>query len=489
MAVATQLRSTLLTMSAPPLRVFVAMPGTTMGERATWGNIPEIKRRLLEAVAQRLEDELGRSVKIVIEKDKLEPGDIHPSMFREALDAEVYIADLSGANPNVYLELGVRWALRDGITILICQDVGHGAPLPFNVSASRVLSYGPMPDELERAIENIVAAAVEAIADPGRVDSPVRRSTDLLTAPRSQWDALRAQLRELQELHADELVAAAKDVPPAKAIEYLRRAIDRNPVSVQAHYELGVVLREAADYAGAISELRTVTELKADYAEGWRELGVALSKSGQLDGAASAFKQATELDPDDAETWSTLGGLRRRLARSPVDTKLNWAMLRDARVAYQRACELVGNDTYPRVNVAMLDLLLSAVAPSTRQAALASLGRLRHLARYEAETAKQPGGNNEQKPWKMLDLANTLLLTGQVDEGLAEVREAIDLIDPRNREASLTSVTAPLQDFLDAEVLDEPTAAGVKQAIEICNDAIEAVRPRKPGPRKPDNYG
>lgn len=458
-----------------------------MGERATWANIPEIKRRLLEEVAQRLETKLGRSVKIVIEKDKLEPGDIHPSMFREAVDAEVYIADLTGANPNVYLELGVRWAMRDGITILISQDIGQGAPIPFNVSTSRVLPYGPMPDQLEHAIESIVASAVDAIADPGRVDSPVRRSTDLLTAPRTEWDALRDQVRELQELHADELVAAAKDVPPAKAIEYLRRAIDRNPVSVQAHYELGVVLREAADYAGAIRELRTVTELKADYAKGWRELGVALSKSGELGDAASAFKRATELDPADAETWSTLGGLRRRLARSPDGTKLDWAMLRDARSAYQRACELVGNDTYPLVNVARLDLLLSAVAPNTRAAALAKLSRLQYLARFEAETAKEPGADTEQRPWKLFDLVDTLLLTGHIDQGLAELREAIGLIDPRNREASLTSVIEPLQDFIDAEVLDESTASGVKQAIEICKGAIDAVRPRRQGPRKPDD--
>lgn len=458
-----------------------------MGERATWANIPEIKRRLLEAVAQRLEEKLGRSVKIVIEKDKLEPGDIHSSMFREAVDAEIYIADLSGANPNVYLELGVRWALRDGITILISQDVGQGKPLPFNVSASRVLPYGPMPDDLERAIEGIVGAALDAIADRSQVDSPVRKSTGLLTVPRSEWDSLHAQVRELQELHADELVAAAKDVPPAKAIEYLRRAIDRNPVSVQAHYELGVVLREAAEYAEAISELRIVTELKADYAEGWRELGVALSKSGQLEDAASAFKRATELDPANAETWSTLGGMRRRLARSRDGAKLDWAMLREARSAYLRACELVGNDTYPLVNVARLDLLLSAVAPNTREAALATLSRLQYLARFEAETAKQPGVDIEQRPWKLFDLVDTLLLTGHIDEGLAELREAIDLIDPRNREATLTSVIEPLQDLIDAEVLGESTASGVKQAIEICKSAIDTVRPRRQGPRKPDD--
>jgi len=463
-------------MGEPSLRIFVAMPGTTAGERATWANVPEVKRRLLEALSDRLSEKLGRAVEIVFGKDKL-----------GWVDADVYIADLSGANPNVYLELGVRWALRDGITILISQDVDQVVPLPLNVSANRVLSYGPTPGELDGAVDSIVASVLGAMRDPGWIDSPVRSGVELLTAPRSEWDGLRAQLRHLQELHADELVAAAKDVPPARAIELLRRAIDRNPVSVQAHYQLGVVLRRAADYSGAISELCMVTELKADFAEGWRELGLALSKSGELARAEEAFNRATELDPADAETWSNLGGLRRRLARSPADGKLDWAKLREARSAYQHACEIVGNDTYPLVNVARLDLLLSAHWPGTRQAALASLHRLRHLARFESETAKQPGGDPEQKPWKVLDLADTLLLTGQVDEGLTELLEAIDLIDPRNREAYLTSVIEPLQDFINVEVLDEPAAAGVIKAVETCRAAIDAVRPRRPGPRKADS--
>lgn len=474
-------------MGALPLRMFVAMPGTSMGERATWDNIPEIKRSLLTAVADRLGEKLDRPVTIVIEKDKLVPGQIHPSMFREAVDAEVYIADLSGANPNVYLELGVRWALSDGITILISQDVGQGVPLPFNVSANRVLPYGGTPGDLERAIDAIVASVLAALQDPGWIDSPVRTGVDLVTAPRSEWDELRAQVLHLQELHADELVAAAaKDVPPAKAIELLRLAIDRNPVSVQAHYELGVLLRKTADYSGAISELSTATDLKPDFAEGWRELGVALSKSDHLADAASAFKQASDLDPRDPETWSTLGGLRRRLARSAGAGKLDWGMLRDARDAYSRASELVGNDTYPKVNVARLDLLLSAVAPSTRRAALDRLRTLQYLARFEVESARQTGADSEQMPWKVLDLVDTLLLTGQADEGLAELRAAIDMIDPRIREASLTSVVEPLQDFIDVDVLDEPTAAGVSRAIEICRAAIDAVRPRRQGPRKPE---
>jgi len=228
------------------------MPGSTMGQRARWSDIEEIKERLLEPARERLGKELGRPTDLVIEKDKLTSGPIHPSMFREAADSDVYIADLSGANPNVYLELGVRWALRDGVTILISQDIDDD--VKFNVSGNRVIPYGPMPNELDRAISKIVASALSGMQDPPPIDSPVRNSLPLLTAPRTEWDNLRNEIARLKQSQADDLVAAARKAPPAQAIELLRQAVDRNPVSLQAHYQLGIALRKAADYPGAISE-------------------------------------------------------------------------------------------------------------------------------------------------------------------------------------------------------------------------------------------
>jgi tetratricopeptide (TPR) repeat protein len=448
------------------------MPGSTMGERARWTDIEEIKQRLLDPVAEILGKELGRPAKVFIEKDKSISGPIHPSMFAEAFDSEIYIADLSGANANVYLELGVRWTLRDRVTILISQDIKDD--VKFNVSGNRVIPYGPMPNELDKAINQIVESALAGLRDPTQIDSPVRKSLPLLTAPRSEWDALQAELAHLKEAQADDLVAAARKAPnSAQAIELLERAIERNPVSTQAHYQLGVTLRKIADYAAAIKELRAVVGLKEDFAEGWRELGVAYNKNSQLAEAEEAFRHAVELDAQHAETWANLGGLRRRMARAMATTSpFDWEILRESRDAYHRASQLLGNDTYSLVNEARADLLLSAIEPANRAAVLSRLRKLENLARYEA----YPDEPESRDPWKGFDLADTLLLTGRVDDGLEELRSAIDLIDPLNRESYLTSVMDPLQDLLVADVLDEKTVDGVRMAIDVCGKAIEAVR-------------
>jgi uncharacterized protein YndB with AHSA1/START domain/DNA-binding transcriptional ArsR family regulator len=287
------------------------------------------------------------------------------------------------------------------------------------------------------------------------------------------------KIARLRQAQADELLSAAGQAPDSgQAIELLQRAVDRDPGNVQARYELGVALSRTADYAAAVRELRTVLGLEEDLPEGWRELGVALSRSGQLTAAEEAFRRSLELDEDQPETWSNLGGLRRRMARSPgpgTDAPFDWAMLREARVAYGHASKLFSNDTYALVNVARVDLLLSAQEPASRPAILARLGKLEHLARFEA----YPDAPARRDPWKAFDLADTLLLTGRTEDGLAELRAAIELVDPLDRAATLTSVIGPLQDFLRAGVLAEPAAGGVRAAIELCT---QALGPGRAGP-------
>jgi uncharacterized protein YndB with AHSA1/START domain len=290
-------------------------------------------------------------------------------------------------------------------------------------------------------------------------------------------DSLAGKIAQLLQAQADELLSAARQTPASgQVIELLKRAVDHDPGNVQARFQLGVALSQAADYEAAIRELRTALGLEEDLPEGWRELGVALSRAGQLAAAEEAFCRSLELDDGQAETWSNLGGLRRRMARSPAagtGAPFDWAMLREARVAYRHASTLFSNDTYALVNEARVDLLLSAQEPAGRPAILARLGKLEHLARYEA----YPDARERRDPWKGFDLADTLLLTGRADDGLAELRSAIELVDPLDRAATLASVIAPLEDFLLAGVLAVPAADGVRTAIDLCAQAIEAARP------------
>lgn len=72
-------------------------------------------------------------------------------------------------------------------------------------------------------------------------------------------------------------------------------------------------------------------------------------------------------------------------------------------------------------------------------------------------------------PWPVFDLADTLLLTGREEEGLAELRKAVGLVRPHEMESVLSSVVAPLQDFLNCPQLLAPaTVNAVSAAVAEC---------------------
>lgn len=74
--------------------------------------------------------------------------------------AEVVIADLTGANPNVYYELGLAHALRKK-TIILTQAIDE---LPFDIRAYRVIEYSFdfwAIDSLSNKLEKMLAGAMD----------------------------------------------------------------------------------------------------------------------------------------------------------------------------------------------------------------------------------------------------------------------------------------------------------------------------------------
>src|SRR5581483_4825056 len=129
-------------------------------------------------------------------------------MFREAWEADVFIADLTGNNPNVYLELGVRWALRDSVTIVVSQDVKS---VLFNVSASRVFPYEMDLDNIERARDQVVQAIIEGLAAKEYCDSPVRQNAEIASYRKKDIENLKENIRQLELEHVHTYINLAKN--------------------------------------------------------------------------------------------------------------------------------------------------------------------------------------------------------------------------------------------------------------------------------------
>lgn len=102
------------------------------------------------------------------EVDRKESGFINKKIIRSLAQADIVIADLTGRNPNVFLELGIRYVLRSKITILMAQK---GTAIPFDIKNYKFLEYDPF--EIAASQEDLVNFIKEGLKQDYHSDSIV----------------------------------------------------------------------------------------------------------------------------------------------------------------------------------------------------------------------------------------------------------------------------------------------------------------------------
>lgn len=440
--------------SDKPLRIFVAMPGN-LGKSSRYASSESVRTNFLEPIRRGVQERLNNRVELYIEKEKLTTGGIHASMFAEAMDADVYIADLTNSNPNVYLELGVRWALRDGLTIPICQNPED---LKFNVGSSRAFQY--TPDNVSDQANKLAQMIVDYLNRP-RSDSPVRDSLELVTVAKSHLADLENEIQRLRSSCGEDLFAAAKaQTEPGARLELLKQAVSANPAFVDALLDLGILQREMSDYAASERSLKKAVTLNPKRPQTHRELGVLYSKLRRLPEAVSCFESALSYDDKDGETWSNLGGALRREATAADPTQPDRVKLEKSREAYAHASKLDDNNLYPALNACRLDLLLARWEPARLTAAVAEFRRRRPLCEWQVAQAP-----NDY--WRKFDLAEAMLFSSSKEAALQAYRAALEGVPVATRADVLSSVRAPLADYKQANILPSELAAVVADVLAL----------------------
>src|SRR5690349_16111104 len=181
-----------------PLTIFVVIPGTEQniaGQSIPWLDPEDIKTSFFEKVALKLKQDLQREIILHIETDKhLATNAIHNLSFVDSRQPPVYIIDLTGNNANIYLELGMRWALKDNITVLVSQNI---ADVKFSAAYAHVIPYSNNPDLLAQAIERVAQTIKKGLADEESIDSLVISKGNLIA--RSKTD-IRANHNEIYSI-------------------------------------------------------------------------------------------------------------------------------------------------------------------------------------------------------------------------------------------------------------------------------------------------
>lgn len=91
------------------------------------------------------------------EFDNLEPGAISAKIIKKLNQYDYAVVDITGGNPNVFYELGVRHALKKKVTIIMRQT---SYDIPFDIGNYRVIDYTPFKfEEARNKLKNALKAA------------------------------------------------------------------------------------------------------------------------------------------------------------------------------------------------------------------------------------------------------------------------------------------------------------------------------------------
>lgn len=131
----------------------------------------KVERDLISPALDRL-NVTGRTT-----ADIVRAGSIRADMFQLLLTADIVVADMSIHNANVFYELGIRHALRDMRTFLLCANIDD---VPFDLKTDRYLAYDPK--EPGRSLDALIRGLAATIREQA-VDSPVYGLIPGLQAP------------------------------------------------------------------------------------------------------------------------------------------------------------------------------------------------------------------------------------------------------------------------------------------------------------------
>jgi O-acetyl-ADP-ribose deacetylase (regulator of RNase III) len=133
-------------------------------------NFDIIYEFIIKSAISEMKDNYGVQIDCA-RSDKIEEsGSIHAEMFERIATDEVAIVDITTLNPNVFYELGIRHALRKGVTVLLKKV---GSSIPFNIQGMRTIEYDYADvDSYKRTREQIQKFIANGIMKD-QVDSPV----------------------------------------------------------------------------------------------------------------------------------------------------------------------------------------------------------------------------------------------------------------------------------------------------------------------------
>lgn len=297
---------------------------------------------------------------------ELAGGMIHKPMYERLILCDYAVADLTGANANVFYELGLRHGIRPSTTVLVSGETGR---LPFDVGPLRTLPYALGPDgkptetsQKVTALTRLLEQAQNQAGEPTE-DSPVFQLVEGYAPPdisRLKTDVFREQARYAVESR-DKLAAARR---AGKAAVQAAAAGLGDVAALEAGVVIDLYLsyRSVSDWQAMIDLAQAMPAPLARTAMVQEQLAFALNRLGRRDEAEAVLQALIERDGPRSETNGLLGRVYkdRWEAELKAGNKLGargW--LKKAIESYLQGFEADWRDAYPGINAVTLMELAS----------------------------------------------------------------------------------------------------------------------------------
>ena len=283
-------------------------------------------------------------------------GIIHKPMFERLILCEYAVADLTGANANVYYELGVRHAVRPHTTILLFSEKTR---LPFDVAPLRAIPYAidasGKPTNLAQAKQLLAERLGDAKQHIGK-DSPIFQLVEgFPDIQRLKTDVFRDRVKYAEDFKGRLAKARKEGRDAVHAIELeLGKIADQEAAVV---VDLFLSYRAVKGWADMIELVGKMSPPLASTVMIREQQALALNRAGRGEEAEQVLLDLVEKRGPSSETYGILGRVykdRWEAASKSGPAALTRALLDKAIAAYLKGFESDWRDAYPGVNAVTL---------------------------------------------------------------------------------------------------------------------------------------
>jgi len=309
-------------------------------------------------------------------------GTIHKPMFERLMLCDYAVADITGANPNVYYELGIRHAMRPRSTVILFAE---GTTLPFDIALLRGVPYrtgenGAPTDPKSCAAK--VAQQLGAARQNPHDDSPLFQLLEYMPrfeVDHSKTDVFRDRFDYSKKYKSKLAVAREGGEQAVKEVMAEPALANLHEVEAGVVVDLFLSLRDVKANAAMI-ELFSRMPPPLQRARIMREqYAFALNREGRSQEAETVLKEVLQEFGPSSETNGLLGRVykdRWEIAKRAGRIEAR-ALLRNAIDTYLAGFQADWRDAYPGINAVTLmemqdkpDPRQAEILPVVRYAAL-----------------------------------------------------------------------------------------------------------------------